>query len=256
MGSLILLGADPELFITKSGVPVGALGLIKGNKEHPFPVNKGAVQVDGMAAEFNIDPAASSDEWVGNIQAVLEQLQDMLPETHKLEVLPTVEFGESLKEYPPEATELGCNPDYNAWLYGSPNDKPNAEVTFRTASGHVHVGVGELSMMEMLGLVKQFDFYLGLSSLAWDEDTKRRSLYGKAGCFRPKPYGFEYRTLSNAWLKSEELMRKVYELSMRAVNDFQAGIKPYLAYEDVLEDIINNSNKEEGLSLLRAEGLL
>ena len=51
------VGADPEIFLGDAdGGLVSAYGLIKGDKEHPFPVTNGAVQVDGMAAEFNIDP--------------------------------------------------------------------------------------------------------------------------------------------------------------------------------------------------------
>jgi len=53
----ILVGCDPELFVKKDGVLVSAHGLVQGSKEHPFRVSKGAVQVDGMALEFNIDPA-------------------------------------------------------------------------------------------------------------------------------------------------------------------------------------------------------
>ncbi len=33
-------------------------------KEKPFPVTNGAVQVDGMALEYNIDPASTVEEFV------------------------------------------------------------------------------------------------------------------------------------------------------------------------------------------------
>ena len=60
----LLLGADPEAFVVlkDGGIPVSAHGLLPGTKDKPFPVEKGAVQVDGMAAEFNIEPAATEDE--------------------------------------------------------------------------------------------------------------------------------------------------------------------------------------------------
>lgn len=52
-----LVGADPELFVSKAGVILSAFGLVGGTKKVPQKVERGAVQVDGMALEFNIDPA-------------------------------------------------------------------------------------------------------------------------------------------------------------------------------------------------------
>jgi len=38
----------------------------------------------------------------------------------------------------------------------------------------------------------------------------RRELYGKAGAMRPKPYGWEYRVLSNYWMFEDKLVAWVY----------------------------------------------
>ena len=57
----ILVGADPELFLRdkKTGQLVAAdINQIKGTKVTPYKVECGAVQVDGAAGEFNIDPAS------------------------------------------------------------------------------------------------------------------------------------------------------------------------------------------------------
>ncbi len=48
----------------------------------------------------------------------------------------------------------------------------------------------------------------------YDKDTERRGMYGKAGAFRPKPYGVEYRTLSNAWLSNDERISIQSEIDM------------------------------------------
>jgi hypothetical protein len=45
----------------------------------PYVVKHGAVQVDGVAAEINIDPASTFQEFSYNLQQVLLQLQDMIP---------------------------------------------------------------------------------------------------------------------------------------------------------------------------------
>jgi hypothetical protein len=76
-------------------------------------------------------------------------------------------------------------------------------------------------------LVKQLDCFLGLPSLLWDGDTARRKMYGAAGAFRPKPYGVEYRVLSNAWLLSEERMRFVYNQTVSAVDNLIEGNRPF-----------------------------
>ena len=66
----ILVGCDPEVFVKKNNQFVSAHGLIRGDKKNPFPVKDGAVQVDGMALEFNINPAHSENEFVFSVQSV------------------------------------------------------------------------------------------------------------------------------------------------------------------------------------------
>jgi len=194
---------------------MSAHGIIPGNKKAPHKVKKGAVQVDGMALEFNIEPASNYRQFSGNITAVLEQLRSMVPEDLQFQVTPVAHFTEEyLKSQPEEATELGCEPDYNAWT-GQVNPTPDATRTFRTASGHIHIGWTEgmdirdpdhIEACEML--VKQLDYTVGIMSLVWDPDHQRRQLYGMPGAYRPKPYGVEYRVLSNMWLK-DNLYRKI-----------------------------------------------
>lgn len=58
-GKTYTIGADPEVFVGREGQFFSAHGLVPGNKRRPHKVDRGAVQVDGMALEFNIDPASS-----------------------------------------------------------------------------------------------------------------------------------------------------------------------------------------------------
>jgi len=67
-------------------------------------------------------------------------------------------------------------------------------------------------------LTKTLDVYLGAVSLLWDQEDRRRELYGAAGAFRPKPYGMEYRVLSNKWISSPILRKLVYHNTMDAVH--------------------------------------
>jgi len=256
----ILVGCDPEVFVRKGGTFLSAFGLIQGDKKNPQKVNRGAVQVDGMALEFNIDPAHSEDEFCLNVQDVFATMCSMVP-GYEVIATPVAHFDpEYMKTQPKEALELGCDPDYNAWTKMA-NIKPNGERPMRTASGHIHIGwthdehIDDLNHRNRCDMVtQQLDFYLGLGSLAYDNDTERREMYGKAGCCRYKSYGVEYRTLSNAWLRSEKLMRWAYRNTIAGVERVMAGDLLVNKYGDI-QDIINSSRVEEGLAICKQEGI-
>ena len=258
----ILVGADPEIFVRKNGVFHSAHNLIPGDKKNPFPVKNGAVQVDGMALEFNITPAGCEQDFYMNISSVMETLRLMVPD-YEMVAVPVADFDEAIiKAQPAEALELGCDPDYNGWE-GRENVKPNAEVLFRTASGHVHIGWtnGEdIKEPRYFGLcaamARQFDFFLGLPSLVYDNDTRRRSMYGKAGCFRPKSYGLEYRVLSNKWLANKNLIEWVFKNSITGVKEFFEK-ENYLfnKYGDI-QQVINNSDVDSAMDIIQRENIL
>src|SRR4051812_24076072 len=115
MKAAFLLGADPELFMRNlnGGNFVSAHGLIPGTKHQPHPVPFGAVQIDGTALEFNIDPAASADEFVHNIQAVRNTITSMVP-GYNVVAEPTALYDQEYFDWevPATAKELGCDPDY------------------------------------------------------------------------------------------------------------------------------------------------
>lgn len=255
----ILLGADPEVFVKMNDVFCSAHGLIQGDKARPFPVRDGAVQVDGMALEFNIDPAKNEEEFVHNIESVLGQLKAMVP-TFRVVATPVAYFGkEYIDAQPDDAKELGCDPDFNAWT-GQINEKPNADLPFRTGAGHIHIGwtEGEKGDERHIAvchkIIKQLDFYLGLPSLSYDKEEDRRSMYGMAGAYRPKPYGVEYRVLSNAWVASPELMRWVYRTTRLAIDELMNGNILADTYGDI-QHIINNNLHDEANAIINAAGL-
>lgn len=258
--SQILVGCDPEVFVRQDGVFRSAWGLIKGDKKNPQKVKRGAVQVDGMALEFNIDPAQSEDEFSLNVNEVLSLMKKMVPE-YEVVATPVAHFDAAyLKAQPEEAKELGCDPDFNAWN-GMANPRPDGDRPMRTASGHVHIGweksvepndPGHIHRCNMV--VKNLDFFLGLASLEYDQEIERREMYGKAGACRYKPYGVEYRTLSNAWLRSEKLMRWVYRSTIAGVQATMDGRLLFEKYGDI-QAIINTSNIKEARKIIKAEKL-
>jgi hypothetical protein len=256
----ILVGCDPEVFVKKSGIFQSAHGLILGDKKNPFPVRNGAVQVDGMALEFNIHPAASEEEFIFNVEDVYSQMRSMVPE-YEVVATPVAHFTEEyIASQPPAALELGCDPDFNGWDMRI-NKKPNANRPMRTASGHVHIGwtsgenINDADHFELCGeLACQMDFYLGLGSLFYDEDQERRSMYGNPGCFRPKSYGVEYRTLSNKWLNDRKLMGWVYRQTVQGTKDFFSGRILKTKHGDI-QNIIASNDKKEARKIIMAEKL-
>ena len=256
----ILVGCDPEVFVRQNGLFRSAHGLIPGDKKSPFKVRNGAVQVDGMALEFNIDPAATEDQFVLSVQDVFQQMAAMVP-GYEVVAVPVADFDpDYMKSQPKEALELGCDPDFNAWT-GAPFVKPNADLPMRTASGHVHIGWTNGERLDdqvhagnARAVTKQMDFFLGLGSLFYDGDVRRRSMYGKGGCHRVKSYGVEYRTLSNAWLLNEQRMRWVYRQVQKGMESLMNGNDLSQRYGDV-QEIINTSNKAEAERILKAENM-
>ncbi len=255
-----LVGCDPEVFVKKADKFHSAYGLIKGDKKNPQPVNNGAVQVDGMALEFNIKPASTEGEFLFAVTDVLATLKSMVPE-YEVVATPVADFDmDYIKQQPAEALELGCDPDYNAWN-GMANPRPDGERPFRTASGHVHIGWTDgmdtnhpMHQAMCREAAKQLDFYLGLPSLMYDKDTRRREMYGKAVALRFKPYGVEYRTLSNVWLSSEKLIKWVYNNTMLAMQKLEEGVLLSEKYGDI-QELINNSDVKESNAIIKSANI-
>lgn len=245
-------GCDPEVFIFDADLkPVSPVPYIPGSKDDPYKVEYGAIQRDGMAAEFNIDPVNNFHDFNRNINAVMNQMKKFIPKDHTFGIVPHVIFDEKTwAETPEDAKELGCSPDFNAWT-GLCNPPPTPAIpTMRCAGGHIHVGWtdnAELDdpqhIMNCRDLVKQLDWYIGGWSIKQDPDPIRRSLYGNAGACRYKPYGVEYRTLSNFWLKSHQTRLQMWNRLQRAIYDIGPMFLPERGsfLNDLLVQSINQS---------------
>ncbi len=227
----MLIGTDTELFLKRDGQVISAHGTVPGSKAKPYPVKKGMVQVDGMALEFGIDPASNFDTFQINVNTVLQRLQDLIPEGTEMSIDATAYFTDKVMlEQPEEAIALGCEADYNAYT-GEENPPPEPAQNMRTAGGHIHIGFKEKDVdphhpdhfQHCMAVAKQLDYYLGLIGVVHDHSIERKQMYGLPGAFRPKPYGIEYRVLSNFWLRNEGLMRIVHDGARQALDDMNNG---------------------------------
>lgn len=243
----LMIGADPELFAydLKTEKFISAHNLIPGNKYDPFPVKCGAVQVDGVACEFNINPVDNADDFVDNIQSVVDVMTLMVHRTagdHAILMAQPVAYFEEkyFASLPHEALALGCEPDYNAYT-GQENPRPETNEPFRTGAGHLHVGWDEnvpifdpAHFHDCMMLTKQLDAALFIPSLLWDKDEKRRTLYGKYGSFRPKSYGVEYRPLSNSWVRLPSVQRWLFDTIELVTHCAMGGW--FLFEEDIVKE--------------------
>lgn len=224
---MITIGADVEgVLMSNQETPVSAVGLIGGDKTFPFIVDKGNLQEDNVLAEFAIDPVTNRIDFIEAISSVIDSMKAKIEPMELTYTFPaSAEFPEDQLNTP-QAQMFGCEPDYNAWT-GSRNrpPRPSDIGSLRTCGGHIHVGYefDPDNSSDQTDLIQWMDLYLGLPSVLLDPDTTRRQVYGKAGAFRPKPYGVEYRVLSNFWTQSEELMGWVFDQTLLAYEGFLGG---------------------------------
>lgn len=257
-------GADPELFVVDSEGNGVCPTFLEGTKENPEPVKGGALQRDGFAAEFNIDPVDCYEDWNSNFNKVIAELSRRLPSGHSLVAQPSMSMSKKVwEEAPNDARMLGCSPDFNAWS-GEMNPPPmrDKSSTLCTAAGHIHAGWTEDADLSDSAhieagrdLVKQLDWFLGAWSLTKDKDATRRSLYGKAGAMRFKPYGIEYRVLSNFWVLNASLRRIVWDRMQYALMEMRNHYYPEITMKNGLYDFnnavvesINSSKLDKTLS--------
>lgn len=243
------LGSDPEVFLKKviNGREVffPAIGIVEGDKYEPHPIDgEGrSVLVDNVMLEFNTVPSLEKSQFIKEHQDFLNYIsKDMQRENCTISE-------ESFAEFEPHyldneiAQTFGCDPDFNAYTTKA-NIPPKATVTTRSAAGHIHVGYDGHDKKTNLKLIKLLDLTLGVPSVLYDKDRDRRKMYGKAGCYRFKPFGFEYRTLSNYWIFSEEYLKKVYEGVEKAFELHKKGVSLSKKDSNMVIECINTYNTE------------
>ena len=250
------LGSDPEVFLQNQGKFMAVCGLLNGHdKWNPMQVpdmpEGFTFQEDNVAVEFGIPPAASAKEFVNHIQSVqkkfLEQHKNLTFSNLSCVVFPD----EEMKH--PSAHIFGCEPDFNAWN-GHMNKKPSPPVpNMRSAGGHVHIE----TTLNKRHVIQACDLFLGVPSVLMDEGEMRKQLYGKAGCFRPKSYGVEYRTLSNFWIFKKKYIEWVWRNTARALkfveqlnkqnfteNHHDLTVKDLMLLGNSIRQAINKNDKQ------------
>jgi hypothetical protein len=221
-------GSDPELMLFLNGTPRSAIGVIKGNIENRISKNGHEFYYDNVLAECAVKPGASKKEVIDNFQECLQIYASMV-RPYELVTQASVMFEDSELTHP-DARRAGCAKDFCAYEMKQ-QEGPIAEISqgnLRSCGGHIHLGAEILTGdgPEPILAVYMLDLILGVPSLWLDKDPtspRRRAIYGKAGRYRVKTYGIEYRPLSNFWLESPQMVGLIYDLSLFAVECVENG---------------------------------
>lgn len=254
------IGADIEVFLQDKTTKeiVSAEGIIQGSKEVPFQFKDGnpffATSLDNVMAEFCIPPAKTADEFNMNILEAQDYIRSVIPAHLDVFAYPSARINERWLQTE-NAQMFGCDPDFNAWAFGEMNEKPNAMTNIRSCGGHIHVGYQKPNNTVSMSLIRAMDIFIGLPSIVQEPDNERKSLYGKAGAFRFKRYGAEYRTVSNYYLQSPTLTKWAFENTLEAIEFVNADRPVSMEEAEGVQAAINFNNKELAQTLCTYFGI-
>lgn len=277
-------GSDPELMLTLNGIHRSAIGVIKGSIEDRISKNGHEFYYDNVLAECAIKPGSCREEVIDNFRDCLQIYASMV-RPYELITQASHIFNDNELLHP-DARKVGCAKDFCAYEMAQ-KDAPVKEISegnLRSCGGHIHLGADVLASdgPEPILAVYLLDLLVGVPSLWLDKDPtspKRRAIYGKAGRYRSKTYGIEYRPLGNFWLESPQLVGLIYDLSMFAIECVESGkawtmwdfdLDKFLEFENLsdawtckaydvtaLRNGINNTNKNlVEFHMKLAEGIL
>jgi hypothetical protein len=249
----ITLGTDPELFLAKDNKIISAIGKIGGSKSEPQPISDDGhfIQEDNVAIEYNIPPCKTVTDWVFHhnfVKDYLEVLVSGMGCTLAINASATLDESELDNDI---ARLAGCEPDFNVWEECINEPADLSTTNLRVCGGHISIGWDNPTQEQQLDMVKAMDATVGLESILLDSDTERKKLYGKAGCFRFREYGIEYRSLSNFWIKTDKSLQWAWNTTMKAIDLVNSGkIEEVKELGTYIVEAINTNNKELAQELL------
>jgi hypothetical protein len=212
------LGTDFEFFADNGGTIVPGEYALKRQEQ--------GIVLDGLAIEVQPKYSTCRELIASDIAWKMHALEG---KGIKVSSRYDADFKDVWEDVAEDSKILGCEPDYNGYT-GSVNIKniDGSTITKRYAGGHIHIGgnQGEYgsvcidAMEDYQNLIPLLDLVVGIPSVLIDrgDNISRRQQYGKAGSFRKKPYGVEYRVLSNFWIKDIKLFYLFFGLARTAIN--------------------------------------
>jgi hypothetical protein len=218
----LTFGCDVEYFIAdpKKVYPQAACGLFGGTKQEPiqFPDEEPGFmyQEDGCSLELNTPVSSSAEEFGKRVTHMLRLGESLVKERYgnigslskSSGMLVSSQTGEGMpfvdRDKYPQAYVVGCDPDFDAYLF---DQRPIMTIQelgiYRYSGGHIHVGYDTDACPREL-FVRCMDAYLHPVHKASFKNSdgftaQRFNYYGYPGIYRPKEYGVEYRPLAGNW---------------------------------------------------------
>lgn len=226
----LTIGADPEFFLRniRTQLYVSAHNIVPGDKKNPVKLPDGStIQADGTAVEFGIEPAETPEEFAEKIKSSLNEIRKIIPDHLKFVFSGCIMYDATTwNTIPDSAKELGCDPDWTAHIDQNSAGYQNTVVDpgrYRTGAGHIHLGwtkdedthPGGAHFMDCSAMIYALDRnYQNIKSHIDDTVDLRENFYGRRRAFRCKPYGVEYRSPSNEWLKYPVLYPAIASLML------------------------------------------
>jgi hypothetical protein len=286
---VVSVGCDPEFFLKVDDKIVSAIPLFEGSKNDPRPLieqfsNKelGTVIHDNVAVEFTMPPCTDKITFGERIRAIRAAIIESAKTKLPAGVNVALDFGGSavfpIKHLAdPEAIKFGCDPDFSAWKWGEENPAPDISKVgnLRATGGHIHVGflpgaserVQDMLTDEFGKIVftQLMDMSVGQVVANMERGNgnlvtrliRRRTMYGAAGAFRPKPYGVEYRSPSSVWCRSSIECERVFTTVQVLCSLIDRHPQPHNLVNDFFkefnltqEDVINSINRSRPIPKL------
>jgi len=212
------LGSDPELFFTRDGKVVPSSEVVP--KESEF------VTRDGFQLELHPKPENCRQSAAYQIAKCIG-IANRYAKASECELnfgLGHVIHDELWKGTPNVDKRFGCSPTESA-QEKNPKRVTGLRERFRAGAGHIHFALGyssnKVQPENYDRLIQVMDIVLGNTCVLIDRDplnVTRRKNYGRAGEYRVKPYGIEYRVPSNFWLRHYVLWSLVSQLGRHAMD--------------------------------------
>lgn len=216
------IGSDPELFFVKGDE------VVPSNLVVPEHGGDDGVIRDGFQGELNPRSDGcrqTAGSYIARAMISAEALATLAGA--KLSLKLGHRISDSVwKSTPMAMRRFGCNPTENS------HESNFRRVTglrerFRAAGGHIHISLPASMKNDANKVVAVMDIVAGNTCVLVDRDPDnavRRRNYGRAGEYRIKSYGIEYRVLSNFWLKSYTLWSMASVLVRNAASIYKEGM--------------------------------
>lgn len=222
------IGSDPEFFLVDkdSREIISAIPFVPGDKFDPYQIPSlpegHMIQTDNVMVEYCLPATNKAEELYRSYRDCVLYTNSIVPANYEVELKQSGRVNES-QLLDPRTKVFGCDPDFDVWKGGTQNEMCDTKDTnLRTCGGHVHIGYNDPDMNTSMNIIKALDIFLGIPSVILDPDRDRKKMYGKAGAYRLKSYGVEYRSLSNFWFENEDSVKIIFngvKLAMDFINE-------------------------------------